>query len=72
MASRSLPRAPAKLDQSSQALLDKLDRLLQGCSTPREVDCAHGEDYTKGLDELKKVYGRQIMYRSIYITTVQH
>ena len=42
------------LDPSSQALLDKLDERLVGC-IPKEVENAHGVDYTVGLDELKKV-----------------
>ncbi len=42
------------LDPSSRALLDKLDELLVGC-IPKEVEHAHGVDYTVGLDELKKV-----------------
>ena len=43
------------LDPSSQALLNKLDECLVGC-IPKEVQNAHGVDYTVGLDELKKVY----------------
>ena len=43
------------LNQSSQALLDKLDELLVGC-TPKEVATeGHGLDYTAGLNELKRV-----------------
>ena len=45
------------LNQSSQALLDKLDELLVGC-TPKEVAAeghAYGLDYIAGLNELKRV-----------------
>ena len=43
------------LNQSSQALLDKLDELLVGC-TPKEVATeGHGLDYIAGLNELKRV-----------------
>ena len=41
------------LDPSSQALLNKLDECLVGC-IPKEVENAHGVDYTIGLDELKR------------------
>ena len=41
-------------EQSPQAILDKLDDLLKDC-TPLEIEDTHGEDYTTGLDELKKV-----------------
>ena len=42
-------------EQSPQAILDKLDDLLKDC-TPLEIeDAPHGEDYTTGLDKLKKV-----------------
>ena len=38
----------------AEALLDKLDALLVDC-VPKEVENAHGVDYTAGLDELKRV-----------------
>lgn len=43
------------LNQSSQALLDKLDELLVDCVPLKEVENTHGVDYIAGLNELKKV-----------------
>ena len=42
------------LDQSSRALMEKLDDLLVDC-TPKEVENGHGVDYITGLEEFKKV-----------------
>ena len=42
------------IDPSSRALLDELDERLVRC-IPKEVENAHGVDYTVGLDELIKV-----------------
>ena len=47
-------RRESEEESSSQAILDKLDNLLKGC-TPLEVEDPYGVEYTAGLDELKKV-----------------